>query len=322
MKHQRRAASTATMVAIIVFAVVIAGSLWAYSMKPPSPSPGYSSTPATTASCVVTSTNGLGQKSTYTCASQTSVSLNSTAGDTYLTRCSVTGVGGFQLRIVFDSTRAAVSGETINATDILGCDIVGQAAETQVVYLDNFSPGQGGWLTPVFPAQAEPGGELNFTVMYEGATFHFSAAVPPIGTSCVTLGVPSGNVTRTAIMNGTCSSTSSVSSEEYNVTFQQVGAGACPFLGEPWAVTIGNTTEVRPVGTTLPLNDGGPVQGTNDTNISTISFSLPPGTYQYQVHPSFEFFTPSSGTLNVTATSSITVNIAYTGHGCITTSKK
>jgi hypothetical protein len=131
----------------------------------------------------------------------TGTSVN-TSSDTFLTQCSVTGVGGFQFRVISDSTGAAVSGETINATDRLGCDIVGQAAEAQVVYLDNFSVGQGGWLTPVFPYQATPGGGLNFTVSYQGETYNFSAVVPPIGTSCVTLHVPSGSVTTTTVSNG------------------------------------------------------------------------------------------------------------------------
>ena len=125
-----------------------------------------------------------------------------TSSNTYLTQCSVTGVGGFQFRVISDSTGASVSGETINATDRLGCHIVGQAPETQVVYLDNFSVGQGGWLTPVFPYQATPGGGLNFTVSYQGGTYNFSAGVPPIGTSCVTLHVPSGSVTTTTVSNG------------------------------------------------------------------------------------------------------------------------
>ena len=131
----------------------------------------------------------------------TGTSVNTTS-DTFLTQCSVTGVGGFQFRVISDSTGAAVSGEAINATDRLGCDIVGQAPETQVVYLDNFSVGQGGWLTPVFPYQATPGGGLNFTVSYQGGTYNFSAVVPPIGTSCVTLRVPSGSVTTTTVSNG------------------------------------------------------------------------------------------------------------------------
>jgi hypothetical protein len=126
----------------------------------------------------------------------TGTSVNS-ASDTYLTSCSVTGIGGFELRVVSDSTGAPVSGETINAVDRLGCN-----DQTQVVYLNNFYEGEGGWLTPVFPNQAEPGGELSFTVIYQGGTYKFSSEVPPIGTACVTLHVPSGNVTTTTVMNG------------------------------------------------------------------------------------------------------------------------
>ncbi len=124
------------------------------------------------------------------------------ATDTYLTSCVVTGIGGLQIRIASDSTNASVSGELVNAVDTLGCDIVGNPPETQVVHIDSFSVGQEGWLTPVFPNQAESGGQLSFTVVYQGSTYHFTATVPPIGTSCVTLHVPSANVTTTFVMNG------------------------------------------------------------------------------------------------------------------------
>jgi len=124
--------------------------------------------------------------------------------NTYITQCSVTGIGGFQLRVVSDSTGAPVSGETINAVDRLGCN-VGQSSQTQVVYLNSFSQDQGGWLTPVFPSQAPMhGGQLNFTVSYQGGTYDFSSSVPPIGTTCVTLHVPSGSVTTTTNMSGFC----------------------------------------------------------------------------------------------------------------------
>jgi hypothetical protein len=115
--------------------------------------------------------------------------------DTFFS-CSITGIGGFELLVASDSTGGPVNGESIDAVDHLGCN-----SSQQVVYLDNFTAGRGGWLTPVFPIQAEPGGELNFTVTYQGRTYGFSAGVPPIGTSCVTLHVPSGNVTRLTTMN-------------------------------------------------------------------------------------------------------------------------
>jgi len=144
---------------------------------------------------------------TTSSASSTSYVTGTTftnASDTYLTTCVVMGIGGLELRVVSDSTNASVSGELVNAVDTLGCDIVGQPPETQIVHLDNFSVGQEGWLIPIFPNQAEPGGQLSFTVVYQGSTYQFTASVPPIGAACVTLHVPSGNVTHITIMNGNC----------------------------------------------------------------------------------------------------------------------
>ncbi len=139
--------------------------------------------------------------STTNVQSVTGTSVDS-ASDTYLTSCFPSSIGGFQFLIISDSTGAPVGGETVNAVDTLGCDIVGQPPETQTVYLDNFTVGQGGWLTPVFPNQALAGGKLTFTVIYQGETYAFSATVPPLGTSCVTLRVPSGNVTTASVVNG------------------------------------------------------------------------------------------------------------------------
>jgi len=141
-----------------------------------------------------------------------------TTDDTF-SGCHITSVGGFQLRVVSDLTGLPVSGETINAVDTEAeCASVttsnGTARVTvtlspstittagQIVYLDNFSAGKGGWLTPIFPAQAVPAGELNFTVAYQGRTYNFSASVPPIGSECATLHVPSGSVTTKTVING------------------------------------------------------------------------------------------------------------------------
>ena len=126
--------------------------------------------------------------------------------NTYLTSCTITGVGGFEFRVVSDSTGTPVSGESIKAVDRLGCN-----GESQVVYLDEFSPpvyvtnfteSDGGWLVPDFPGQATPAGQLSFTITYQGGTYNFTAYIPPMGTNCVTLHVPSGNVTSTSVMNG------------------------------------------------------------------------------------------------------------------------
>jgi len=131
--------------------------------------------------------------------------ITGTEKNTYL-QCSITGVGGFEFRVLSDSTGTPVSGESIKAIDRLGCN-----EQNQVVYLDKFSPpvygtnfteSDGGWLVPDFPSQATVGGGLSFTITYQGATYTFNSGYPPVGTNCVTLRVPSGNVTRNTVMNG------------------------------------------------------------------------------------------------------------------------
>jgi hypothetical protein len=122
--------------------------------------------------------------------------------DIFLTACAPSGPG-FWLRILSDSTGAPVSGETVNAVDKFECSN-GQSTNSQIVYLDNFSVGEGGWLTPVWPRQAVNWGTLNFTITYEGGTWNFSAEAYNVGLSCVTLHVPSGNVTQ-KVTSGSCS---------------------------------------------------------------------------------------------------------------------
>jgi hypothetical protein len=137
--------------------------------------------------------------STTTATSFITETSLATQSDTYVTSCIITGVGGFEFRVVSDSTGSPVNGETIRAVDRLGC-----GGQEQVVYLDNFSESQGGggWLVPDFPSQATPAGGLSFTVMYQGGTYTFSSYVAQVGTNCATLHVPSGNVTITFVSNG------------------------------------------------------------------------------------------------------------------------
>jgi len=137
--------------------------------------------------------------STTTASSYITKTSLATQSNTYVTSCIITGVGGFEFRVVSDSTGVPVTGETITAVDRLGCGSL-----PQVVYLDNFSESQGGggWLVPDFPSQATPAGGLSFTITYLGGTYTFTAYVPPVGTHCATLYVPSGNVTITFVANG------------------------------------------------------------------------------------------------------------------------
>jgi hypothetical protein len=123
---------------------------------------------------------------------------NSRSSDTYFTSsCSITGIGGLELQVVSDSTGYAVAGAAVSAVDMLGC-----GGENQIVYVDNFTASTGGWLTPVFPSQAVPGGVLSFSVVYQGKTYTFTSEIVPVGTNCVTLHVPSGSVTTSTVMNG------------------------------------------------------------------------------------------------------------------------
>jgi hypothetical protein len=119
--------------------------------------------------------------------------------NTYLTSCVISGVGGFEFRIVSDFAGTTITGDTIMATDRVGCN-----AENQVVYLNSFSQsrGGGGWLVPNWPSQATQAGQLSFTVSYQGGIYNFTTNIPPVGTNCVTLFVPSGNMNSTTVMNG------------------------------------------------------------------------------------------------------------------------
>jgi hypothetical protein len=128
---------------------------------------------------------------------QASSSNTISANTFFSTSCSISGVGGFEFRLVSDSTGQPINASNISAVDKLGCD-----QENQVVYLNQFSYLGDGWFTPVFPSQATLGGGLNITVTYEGKTYNFSGYYAPVGTDCVRLSVPSGNVNSTTVMNG------------------------------------------------------------------------------------------------------------------------
>lgn len=148
-----------------------------------------------TASTSRTSTATTSASPVVSTTSVTGTSVNS-ASDTFFNEtlanppCTDIGGGAIELLVVSNSTGAPVNGEGINAVNNFACD-----GSEQVVYLNNFTVGQHGWLTPVFPSEATLFGSLNFTVEYQGHAYQFSTSYPPFGLSCVTLRVPSGNVT-------------------------------------------------------------------------------------------------------------------------------
>jgi len=161
----------------------------------------YETTAGTTTSTLSKSTTTVStvvsaRSVTGTSESATDTFINSTA----LIPC-IGGQGVMQLLVVSDSTGVPISGESINAVNGLSCG----DNEEQVVYINNFTVGQGGWLTPILPSQAAPYGWLNFTVTYQGATYHFPTEYPIFfGKECVTLRVPSGNVTTLSMSTGVC----------------------------------------------------------------------------------------------------------------------
>lgn len=209
---------TRPAMAIVVGALVIAAAILTSVYLGPGANHTKSSALTTTTTQIITvtstatSTSIINHTSTATLTTLVVTTLTQTetimvypstgSNDTFLTSCTVTGISALEFRIVSDSSGVPISGETITAVDKLGCDIVGQPSETQTVYLTSFASAAGGWLTPVWPQQAQPGGQLTFTVTYQGATYTFVEYVPPIGTLCATLHVPSGNVTTSTVMNG------------------------------------------------------------------------------------------------------------------------
>jgi len=103
----------------------------------------------------------------------------------------------------------------------------------------------------------------------------------------------------------------------YHVAFQQIESSCSPpFWGVPWAVTINNVTKIQPESAKLPIAY---LYSTTNRTLSEIDFFLPDGSYQYAVSPSQYYFTPSSGSFEVTG-ANITIPISYIGTTCTTTS--
>jgi hypothetical protein len=165
------------------------------------------------------STNSVSPYSTYTNTMYTA-SVNINLSD----YCPPVSAGSFEFRLVSDPSGAPVNPASISAVDMLTCN-----GENQVATINEFSYTGGGWIVPVFPSQAMYGGGLNITVTYQGETYNFAGGIPPIGTECVTLHVPSGNVSSSTVMNGSGSycSQSSTSFSSSNSSYSTLGASSC-----------------------------------------------------------------------------------------------
>jgi hypothetical protein len=88
----------------------------------------------------------------------------------------------------------------------------------------------------------------------------------------------------------------------------------------PWAVMLDGQTIVQPSNATLPISYNG-TRLTGDSIYSTISFSLPDGTYSYTILPNDPLGSPQSGNVTVDGSDvEVQVYAFVTAMGCSTTS--
>jgi hypothetical protein len=158
----------------------------------------------------------------------------------------------------------------------------------------NFSVGpSAGFFTPQSGKAVVSGNDVLVDIAYTG-------------TSCVT--------TMGQIASGT---STQASVREFRVTFVQSGACSPPVYVAPWSVTLGSEVEAEPAGVTLPIPDGYFSASPLYANDSAIVFSVPDGTYHFSITPSFAF-AQTSGTATVEGRD---VTVLLTGPilACITT---
>jgi hypothetical protein len=190
MKHNRGFGLSVTVVGLTVIVAILAIS----SMPSSRTSTNATSSPAISSS--KTSTAMANTTTSYTPSTSyvTGTSIDS-ANDTFMNgSCVDAGAGMVELRVVSNSTGVPVTGESVNAVNDLNCGY-----GNQLLYLNNFTVSQGGWLMPILPNQAQAFGWLNFTVSYQGATYQIPTRFGPFEVVCVTLRVPTGNVTEIGI---------------------------------------------------------------------------------------------------------------------------
>ena len=103
-------------------------------------------------------------------------------------------------------------------------------------------------------------------------------------------------VTLTATITTTATTTTSaVGTRFYEITFRQ--SDSCSAFFAPWSVTLGKETLAEPSNATLPTaNDT--IRFEQNQSVSTITFSVTNGVYEYKIQPS-DFFFPPSGNVTV-----------------------
>jgi hypothetical protein len=112
-------------------------------------------------------------------------------------------------------------------------------------------------------------------------------------------------VTTTATSTTTTTAKASMSPIQlYKVIFNETAL--CDSYADEWAVTLGNITLSQPSNVTLPLSRIGSFSPAGQI-ISKIVFTVPDGTYNFNVSRSADLF-PANGTVNVSG-SNVAVQI-------------
>jgi hypothetical protein len=294
IRPRRGIGTTMVVVTVIVVLVVATMAFVVLSLQTSTPPHGTQSNASSASSSSSSSSS-----TSSTCASSSQIataSTNESAVFNLQTMPSNFTVGDYRFLMVYNGTGYAY---TSNGSPMvnLGYNLVfniTQGSEAQTVMFGSAPP------APYPPAVPSPStatafdGDVHMQWVATCAAIFFEVTTQP-------------------------GSAKGTSTEGYDVTFQQIGACSPVFWGVPWSVTIGDVTEAQPPNTKLPL-DNNSLSGTSNSSLSTITFSLANGTYDYRVSPSAEFFTPTSGTVNVSG-ANVTVEIAYTGTSCITTTQ-
>ena len=104
-----------------------------------------------------------------------------------------------------------------------------------------------------------------------------------------------------------------------NVTFLETPqSNACNLsYVVPWSVTIANVTKAQPANATLPVSENRWSAGTEYGNMSKVTFFLPNGSYDYDIHPS-SAFSVHSGTITVDG-ATVLVSVPLPFFPCTTT---
>jgi hypothetical protein len=165
-----------------------------------------------------------------------------------------------------------------------------------LIYLSDWN--EGGQATLRVEAQKTDSGRGNLTI-----SVTFGASNSMTATNSTSLLKGSATVTATmlgeaAVVSNFTGTTSAGGTRLYQVTFRQSGSCSPLAYVAPWSVTLGNETIGEPSTATLPIQNGTYIAEPRYQNVSTITFSVPDGGYQYRLAP-YGAFSPNAGNVTV-----------------------